>query len=77
MDIVDIIINKIESSQGTSVANQFESSWTDSDFEGANENALALILNELDLVLNCYAIVEDVKHEVREYKTDLESFLNS
>ena len=77
MDIVDLIGYAIESKHGTSVSNQFESSWSDGDFEECNINALSYIKPILSRFIKSTAINHDCKHEIREYKEELETYLNN
>lgn len=75
MNIETVINGIIESKHGWAVAEQFEDTWYNKNFEEQNHNALTYIKHSVIDLINSDVFSEEVEEELIDYLLKLKEYL--
>lgn len=75
MNIETIVTGVISNKHGWAVAEQFEDTWYNKNFEEQNHNALTYIKYSVNDLINSDIFNEDIEGELVDYLLELERYL--
>lgn len=75
MHLQDLLLSYIEANQGTSVANQFEDTWDNENFEDQNFQALLAIKRTLYKVSKANLLSDHSQQDLDEYLLGLAEYI--